>query len=298
MDKEQIDSYLLAGKINFEALELGSKLIKPGASMISVLDQIEAFIKSKGAELAFPAQISLNSTAAHFCPAADDVILNENDVVKLDVGVCVNGYIADAARTFDLSRNGANKELIAASRSALNNALKLIRPGVPIGDIGKEIHETIKAAGFTPIRNLSGHGLGKYMIHSPPSIPNVETGIQSMLRENQVIAIEPFATNGAGLVYEGGTATVFSLVEEKPVRSPIAKQILGDIKKFNGLPFTTRWFIPKYGVASTQLALRDLKALGIISSHPPLIEKQKGLVAQFEHSVIVKEKPIVYTRLD
>lgn len=295
MEKEVLDSYLLAGRINFEALNLGEKLIKPGASMIAVLDAIEEFIKSKGAWPAFPAQISLNNVAAHFCPVNEDVILKEGDLVKLDVGVSVKGYIADAARSIDL---GDNKELIGASRDALKAALSVVKPGVAIGEIGDAVHEAILKRGFTPIKNLSGHGLGRFQIHVSPSIPNIATGMKTPLKENQVIAIEPFATDGVGMIYESGTPTVFSLISNKQVRSQTARKMIQDIKEYGGLPFTPRWLVPKYGVAGTQLAIRDMMQAGVLNAHPPLLEKGKGLVAQSEHSVIVKEKPIVYTRFD
>jgi methionyl aminopeptidase len=263
--------------------------------MIDILDKIETYIKSKGAWPAFPAQISLNNIAAHFCPSNEDIILREGDVVKLDVGVSVNGYIADAARTIDL---GDNKELVLASKMALKNALKIIKPETELGEIGKTIQETITSYGFTPIRNLSGHGLGKFQVHNSPSIPNVATGSKTVLKENQVIAIEPFSTNGAGLVYESGTPTVFSLLSEKPLRNPNSRKIMEEIKKYNGLPFTSRWLIPKHGVAATQLALSEMTRVGVIHAHPPLLEKDRGFVAQWEHSVIVKEKPLIFTKHD
>lgn len=295
MDKEELNSYLMAGKINSQALDLGVKLIKPGASMIQILDKIEEFIKSKNALPGFPAQISLNNIAAHYCPAENDIIFAEGDVVKLDIGVSVNGFIADAARTIDL---GDNKELIMASKTALKNALSLIRTGVEIGEIGATIHETISGYGLTPIKNLSGHGLGKFQIHASPSIPNIVTGIKTVLKEDQVIAIEPFATNGVGIVYEAGAPTVFSFIGEKPMRSQISRKIMPELKSYEGLPFTSRWLIPKYGVAATQLALREMIQAGIVHPHPPLLEKGKGLVSQAEHSVIVKDKPIIYTKHD
>ncbi|PIN80459.1 type II methionyl aminopeptidase [Candidatus Woesearchaeota archaeon CG10_big_fil_rev_8_21_14_0_10_32_9] len=293
MQKEELDSFVLAGRIACDALDFGEKLIKPGQSMILILDQIEEFIKSQGAELAFPPQISLNNVAAHFCPDQEDVLLKEGDVVKLDVGTSINGYIADTARTIDL---GNNTELVNASKDALAQALKLIRPGVQIGELGKTIQETIMSHGFSPIRNLSGHGVGRYRIHGAPTIPNVETGDITELKENQTIAIEPFATTGAGIVYESGVSTIFTLRYEKPVRSPMARQVLQEIKKYNGLPFASRWLTKKFGVAKTSIALRELSQLGMLDAHPPLLDKAQGLVSQAEHSVIVKDKAIIYTK--
>ncbi len=295
MDKEQLESYIRAGKINSHALDLAVKMIKSGTAVVEILDKVEEFIRKEGAIPAFPAQISLNNVAAHFCPLNDELKLADGDIVKIDIGVCVNGYIADAARTVDL---GENKELVNASKLALKNALSIVKPGVEIGEIGKVIHETISNQGFTPIKNLSGHGLGRFEIHSTPSIPNVTTGIKTVLKEDQVIAIEPFATNGMGIVYESGNPTVFSFIGEKPIRNQTSRKMIQDIKKYDGLPFTLRWLIPKYGVASAQLALREMIQAGMIIQHPPLLEKGKGFVSQAEHSVIVRDKPIIYTKID
>jgi methionyl aminopeptidase len=295
VDKEQLDSYLLAGKINSQALDLGTRMIKPGVSVVEVLDKVEEFIKSKNATPAFPAQISINNVAAHFCPINDELKLAEGDVVKLDVGVSINGYIADAARTVDL---GNNKEIVLASQLALKNALAIVRPGIDVGEIGRVIQETISSFELTPIKNLSGHGLARYKIHAEPHIPNIKGTTRTELKEDQVIAIEPFATNGAGMVYESGTPTVFSFISEKPLRNPTSRKIVQELKQFDGMPFASRWLIPKYGVASTQLALREMVQLGIVHPHPPLLEKGKGIVSQAEHSVIVKDKPIIFTKYE
>lgn len=295
MDDEQLKSYVLAGKINSRALDLGTRLIKADASMIEILDKIEEFIRSEKAVPAFPAQISLNNIAAHFCPSSSDVILSEGDIVKLDIGVAVNGYIADSARTVDL---GNNKELVLSSKTALANALKLAKPGMQLGEIGQTIQETITGKGFTPIKNLSGHGLARFTIHSPPSIPNVATGSKIELKEGQVIAIEPFATNGTGIVYEAGIPTVFSMIADKPLRNLTARKMIADIRAYQGLPFASRWLISKYGNAAVNLGLKEMTIAGVLHAHPPLLEKGKGLVAQWEHSVIVADKPNIYTKHD
>lgn len=295
MEEEVLQCYKKAGKIAFEALNLGESLIKKGGSMIKVLDEIEIFIKSKEAEIAFPPQISINEIAAHFCPSTEDVTFKEGDVVKLDLGVAVEGYIADTARTIDL---GDNKELLEASKQALENALKIIKPGVTIGEIGKTIQDTITSKGLSPIRNLSGHGLGRYSVHEEPSIPNFATNDDTPLEEDQVIAIEPFATNGAGVVYESGIPTLFTLKIEKPVRSPNARIALREIKSYNGLPFTSRWLVNKMGAAKTAFALREMKTMGMLDEHPPLVDRAKGIVSQFEHTVIVRNPPIIITKGD
>ncbi len=295
MDKEPLQKYEKAGSIASQALKRGLSMIKPGASTKKILDETEAYIKSQGAGIAFPAQIAVNEVAAHYCPAEDDTILKEGDTVKLDVGVHIDGYIADTAKTIRL---GGQDDLVKASQDALREALKKISPGAMLGEIGKTIQETITSYGFAPIRNLSGHALGRYEVHAKPTIPNIDTGDKTELKENQVVAIEPFASKGAGIVYESSNPTLFTLIAEKPVRSPLTRQVLQEIKKYKGLPFTSRWLYNEHGIGKTRFALRELKSHGMLQEHPPLLDKARGVVSQAEHSVIIKDKPIIYTKGD
>lgn len=295
MEKEELEFLKQSGRLGAAALRKGTEMIKPGASVVQILDEVEKFIYDNKAIPAFPAQISINNVAAHFCPEDSDKIeIKEDDVVKLDVGVAVEGYIADNARTTCV--NG-HDDLVKASRDALNSALKLVRPGVQVSEIGKIVHETIDSYGFSPVRNLSGHGLERFEVHAGPTIPNFDTGDNSYeLEENDVIAIEPFASDGAGIVYESSNPTVFTLINEKPTRSMITRQVLAEIKKFQGFPFTTRWLKRKFGEGKVNFALREMRGKDMIQAHPPLLDKGKGLVSQAEHSMIVREKPIVYTK--
>ena len=294
MEKETIEKYVQAGKIAADALAYGKSLIKSGAKVIDVLDKVEERIIAAGGGLAFPAQISLNEVAAHYCSALNDATILNQQLVKLDVGVEIDGYIADCALTVDLS--GKNARLVEASEKALAAALKIVKPGVSLGEIGKVIQETITSYGFAPIKNLGGHGLDQYNIHSHPSIPNFDNGNKNVLEEGMVIAIEPFASTGAGVVQESSPATVFHLVEERGIRDPITRNVLREIKSYKGLPFTSRWLERKFGAAKTAFALRQLLNFNCLYDHPPLIDQNRGLVSQAEHSVIVLEKPIVFTR--
>ena len=295
MDQEIINKHIKAGKIAAEALQYGKSLIKVGVKVVDVLDKVEEKILADGGELAFPAQISLNEAAAHSCSDLNDnTVLSEEHVVKLDVGVHIDGWIADNALTVDLS--GKYENLVKASREALNNALKIIKPGVKLGEIGRVIHETITSYGFSPVKNLSGHGLGEYSIHTKPSIPNYDNHNENVLKEGDVIAIEPFASTGAGIVQESSPATVFTLVNDSGVRDPITRNVLKEIKTYKGLPFAKRWLERKFGTPKTNFALRILMKANCIQDHAPLNDQARGIVSQAEHSVIVLEKPIVFTR--
>ena len=297
MEQETIDKHIKAGKIAAESLQYGRSLIKVGTKVIDVLDAVENKNVELGGGIAFPAQISLNETAAHACSDLnDETVLSEEHIAKLDVGVHIDGWIADNALTVDLS--GKYEDLVKASREALNNALKIIKPGVKLGEIGKIIHETITSYGFSPVKNLSGHGLGEYNIHTKPSIPNYDNKNENILQEGDVIAIEPFASTGAGIVQESSPATVFTLVNDTGVRDPITRKVLQKIKTYKGLPFAKRWLEREFGTPKTNFALRMLFKAGCVQDHAPLVDQAKGIVSQAEHSVIVLEEPIVFTRLD
>ncbi len=296
MDKEIQDKLIKAGNIAGQALNYGASLVKPGVKVVDVCNEIENKIRELGGGLAFPPQVSLNDCAAHFCPDKDEVLEFSDQVISIDVGAHVDGYIGgDTALSIDLSNK--HEDLIKASREALNAALKLVRPGVEIRELGKVIHETITSFGFSPVRNLSGHGLNRWVIHCKPSIPNYDNGDTSILKEDDLIAIEPFASNGAGVIYESSPATIFQLVNKRPVRNIITRQVLKEIVSFDNLPFCRRWLENKFGSAKTNFALRELKVQEMLREHPPLLDQNHGLVSQAEHTIIVKDKPIILTKV-
>jgi len=297
------DKAIIAGKIAAKAIIYGQSIIKPDVKVVEILDKIEAFIKDNGGHMAFPAQVALNDIAAHFCPLADDPLtFKSTDIIKLDLGVHVDGIIADTAFTIVFREDNPKYDELMnikkASEEALSNVLKYVRPGITLGEIGLIIQETIAQYDVSPVRNLSGHGLGRYSVHEDPNIPNFDTRDKRELEENQIIAIEPFATNGHGMIFESTNATLFSLNNNKNIRSNITREILKDIQPFKNLPFTTRWLTSKHPLSKVRYALNDLKNSGIIHAYPPLIEMGKGMVGQSEHTVIVREKPIITTLRD
>jgi methionyl aminopeptidase len=303
VNEEDITNAILAGKIAAKAISYGKSIIEPGIKMVDALDKIEKFIKDNNGEIAFPAQVSLNEVAAHFCPLADDTTTFEStDMIKLDLGVHINGIIADTAVTIIFKEDNPKYEeflnLKKASEEALNNTIRFIRPGCTLGEIGLIIQESIAKYDLSPVKNLSGHGLGKYSIHESPTIPNFNTNDKHELQDNQMIAIEPFATNGNGMIFESNNPTLFSLNSIKGVRSTMTREILQDIQSFKKLPFTTRWLTSKHSISKARYGLNDLKNLGIIHDYPPLIETGRGMVSQSEHTVIVRDKPIITTLRD
>lgn len=276
-DNDTLEKYREAGRILTEVKDNAVKKIKVGASLLELAEHIESSIKEKGAGVAFPANISLNEEAAHATPSKNDKRVFARDLVKLDIGTHIDGYIADTAVTVDL---GNNKEIVRASQTALDAAIDVIKAGINTSEISEVIEKTITDFGFNPVVNLTGHGLEQYVQHAPPSILNkrIETGVN--LKEGQVVAIEPFCSNGKGRVYEAGHAEIFSLLELKPIRSRDARIVLNEIEKFKTLPFAKRWLQGR-----VDMSLRQLEVAGIIRSYPIL--KDRGLVSQSEDTVIV-----------
>ena len=295
MSPEMNSDFAKAGQIAGIALQYGKTLIRRDAVIAEVLDKIEASIRELGGEIAFPAQVALNETAAHFCPEDYDATFGD-DLVSLDIGAHVNGYVGDTALTVDLS--GRYGDLMKASRNALAAAVKAVGLGAKIGDIGAAIESEIEGFGYKPVQNLSGHGLGKYQIHTSPSIPNVDNGDRAELTEGMTIAVEPFATDGIGMVGEKGDPSIFMLTGNKPVRVGFVRDIRKEIDSLHGLPFTTRWLTRRFGEAKVQYAFNQFRQLGILHDFPPLVEKQGGMVSQAEHSFYIGEKTLITTKVD
>lgn len=299
IDEESKEYFLKAGQIAGKALTYACKTIKTGMPIRELLDKTEEKIISLGGEPAFPAQASINDIAAHYCPDIEDKTeFKENDIIKLDVGAHVEGFVGDNARTVYFGNDPEIKKLILASKKALENCFKLIKIGTPVNKIGSEINRTITSFGFNPIKNLSGHGLGVYEQHDSPNIPNYDNGDESLLEENEMIAIEPFATTGVGYVKDYGEPTLFSRINTKNARNPFARDILKEINKFDDLPFCSSWLQKKLGIPRTRVGLKELKNLEILREYPPLQEKSNGLVSQHEHSFLVGEKTIITTMVD
>ncbi|MHC1581417.1 MAG: type II methionyl aminopeptidase [Candidatus Syntropharchaeia archaeon] len=276
------DKYRKAGEIISEVREEVVKRIDVGIPLLEIAEFVENSIREKGASPAFPCNISRNDEAAHVTPSAGDKSVFGEDMIKIDLGAHIDGYIADTAITVDLS---GNPELVEASESALSAALEIIKEGVSTAEIGAVIEKTIRERGYMPIVNLTGHGLQQYVQHAPPQIPNVGRGRGVILKEGDVIAIEPFATDGAGRVTERGTAEIYQFIAKKPVRFPPSRELLKKIEVYKTLPFAKRWL----NVHRLDMALRKLEEVKAIRSYPALKEEEGGLVSQAEHTVIVRK---------
>ncbi len=273
-----------AGKITAEAREFGRKLVKENASTLEIAEKIENKIRELGGEPAFPVDVSIDHIAAHASPLINDESkLKKGDLVKLDLGASVDGYIGDSACTVEVGTKNHEK-LIKAAEEALAEALKLVKPGVKVCEIGAAIQKKIEEYGYTPIHNLSGHEIKQYLLHGGLTVPNYDNGDQRELKKGMVVAIEPFATDGEGKVMEGKPAGIFSLEQIKPIRNVNARKVISYIqKKYKTMPFSARWL--KF--PNINFILRILEKEGILKQYSQLPERRKGLVSQAEHTVEV-----------
>lgn len=295
MDKEKI---IKAGKIAGEVKKYARTIIKKGVPLIEIADKIDNKIKELGAKTGFPVNLSINEVAAHYTPTADDKTL-AHGLLKVDVGISIDGWIADTAFSLDLEDNEENKKLIQASQEAVDNAIKIVKSGVTTGEIGKVVQETIESHGFTPVVNLSGHEIKQFEIHAGLTIPNINNKSKDKLSSNSLYAIEPFATSGQGKIYNGADSNIYQIVEDKNTRSSTAREILKFIKQeYYTLPFCSRWIVRKFG-AKARFGLHELEKQGIIHHFKQLVEFSGKNVSQAEHTILIDKKgEVIITSLE
>jgi methionyl aminopeptidase len=284
---EALECLRRAGKVAAEVRRLGAEQIVAGARLLDVCEGVEAEIVRRGASVAFPAQTSRNEIAAHYCPAPEEqTTYREGDLAKLDIGVHVDGWVVDTAITVNVGNRADRQLFVEAAEAALQAAIRTISAGVFIRDVSAAIEGTIRSYRLQPMRNLCGHGVGRYLVHTPPPIPNSPDDMGAILIEGAVIAIEPFATDGHGLVSERGAAEVFRLDPERADLGAVEPALARSLLAFRGLPFARRQLreFPNELVADT---LRTLKHQGQLMSYPPLVERGGRPVAQAEHTIYV-----------
>lgn len=288
MDQEIKEKYRLAGSIGKRALEYGRSLIEPEALLYDVATGIEKHIEELGGKPSFPVNISINNEAAHYTPfEGDKKKLKRGDVVKLDVGAQVDGYLSDNAATVEVGEAGEHSDLIDASRDALNAAIKKLRPMMAVRQIGAEIEGVIRSRGFKPIRNLGGHGINRYDLHSEIFIPNYDDGNSTPLRNDIVIAIEPFASTGIGMVHNGPGGNIYILSGTKVREDEIL------YRNFNTVPFAQRW-VAKLMPNPDEYLRKMIKSKEV--SHFAVLREHRGsLISQAEHTVIILSDEIIVT---
>ena len=293
----QLEDYIKAGKIAAEVRENVRRKNWIGKTVYEICEEIEEEIRKRGAKCAFPVNTSINEVAAHYTAEPNDQItITDSDLVKIDLGAQINGYIADTAVTvcYDAQYDG----LVQAAEDALNNAISMIKAGVKASDIGRTIETTIKQMGYKPIANLSGHSLEQYTIHAGRSIPNIWSIGGFTLSENTAYACEPFVTteNGGGFVRNGKIKNIFALNSRKKTKNDEADKLLEYIwENFNMLPFALRWITKEWKEEKARELLEHLVKKKAVQAYPILIEVNEQRVAQAEHTFIPNENGATVT---
>jgi methionyl aminopeptidase len=283
-----------AGRIAAAARGFGAARIVAGATVAGVCAAVEDEIERLGGGLAFPAQSSRNAVAAHYCPGPrDPTRYEEGDLAKLDLGVHVDGWVVDTALTVNVGGSSGNARLVAATDAALAAAVAAAGPGVAVSVLSAEIARVIADHGLRPVRNIGGHGVGRFVVHCPPAVPNVPEHSSAVLRPGSVIAIEPFATDGEGLVAETGRAEVFRVDPRHEIGDGLgAPELLAALRAFRGLPFARRQ-LRRFPEAEVEACLERLASTRILSRYAPLVEVSGRKVAQTEHTIAVLEDGVV-----
>ncbi len=288
-DEEALEKFRLSGKILRETREEMKHFVREDMPIIEICEKAESFIRKKGGKPAFPCNVSINEIAAHYTsPPNDKRRVPKESIVKVDIGVHVDGYVTDTAITTCF--NPEYRSLTEAAEQALKMAVDNIHPGISTSRMGTIIESVIKNRGFKPISNLTGHQVGRYLVHAGISIPNVSQMSFSKIKLGSVYAIEPFVTlqNAAGRVENGEEVTIFRFLKSKPLKNPYAKQLLKYIEEnFRTLPFAERWLqgiVPEKHYREAFLELLSSKAL---MGYPIFIEISRKPVAQAEHTVLI-----------
>jgi methionyl aminopeptidase len=295
----EFDDYVQAGKIAGEVRENVRKTDWIGKTVFEICEHVENEIRKRGAKCAFPVNTSINEVAAHYTAEPnDELTITDDDLVKIDLGAQINGYIADTAVT--VCYNPEYDNLVQAAEQSLNNAMSMIKVGVKSSDVGRTIEKTIKQMGFLPIANLSGHSLDQYTIHAGKSVPNIWSIGSFTFDENQAFACEPFVTTGEGLgfVHEGKIKNIFAISSRKKTKDKEADKMLDFIwQNFNLLPFALRWLTKEWDEKEARILLDTLVRKKAVHAYPVLVEGNGKRVAQAEHTFIPNENGVTITTI-
>lgn len=288
---ETFDKWAQAGRVAAQALQVGKDLCTPGRPLIEVVEAVESFVHDQGLGMAFPCTVSLNECAAHYTPDHADVsTLQEGDVVKLDCGAELDGALSDNALTVEVGTND-HEALIKAAEDCLQTALSIIGPNCNLGDVGAAVELTAKDHGFKTIQNLTGHSLERYNLHAGLTVPSVGMRLGRRPRIGDVLAVEPFVTDGqSGRVENSGPGNIYHFQRSRPQRMPSAKRVLGAIQsRYPKLPFAERWLKDTVDAKKLPFTLSQLQKGALIKHYPALSESSGGQVAQFEACVVITE---------
>ena len=286
---EASEALMKAGGIASKVREEARSFVEVGKPLVEICDFVEGRIRDLGGAPAFPCNVDVDQVAAHYTsPAGDSSVVVDGSLVKVDIGVHVDGYIADTAVSVCLDPR--HDGMVEAAEAGLDAALKMVRAGARSSDIGASIERAIRGRGFAPIRNLTGHRMARYVVHAGQSIPNVSGAMGHRLKAGEVYAIEPFSVppRAAGMVTDGPPGNIYRFQKKRRVRSDEARRMLRFIQsEFRTLPFASRWVLRRFPGPGGVEAFSELQGSKCVYSYPQLVERGRAPVAQAEHTVIV-----------
>ncbi|KAK9437283.1 methionine aminopeptidase [Metarhizium brunneum] len=311
LNSDFLSDYRQAAETHRQVRQWAQKNIKPGQTLTEIANGIEDSVRrlvghdglSEGdaihAGMAFPLGLNIDEIAAHFSPnSGNKTVLQHNNVMKIDIGVHVNGRIVDSA--FTMAFDPMYDNLLAAVKDATNTGVREAGIDVRLGELGGYIQEAMESYeceinGTTypikPIRNITGHSILHYSIHGSKSVPSVKTNDTTKMEEGDVFAIEPFGSTGKGKVYDQGEVSHYALRSDAPkvdLHLSSAKSLLYSIKKnFSTLPFCRR-YLDRIGHEKYLLGLNHLVKSGIVEDYPPLVDQKGSYTAQFEHTILLR----------
>ena len=290
-------SAVRSGEIAARVLKETSEMIEPKVKIIKICTAAEKKIRDYGGIPAFPCNVSVNHIAAHSTsPKGDRSEIPEFGLVKLDIGVHVDGYITDTALTVDI--DGTLEGFIAATEDALDESIAMMHPTVSLGDIGANIERVIKDYGLRPISNLTGHNIKRYQLHAGKQVPNTKIRGLPRVEVGEYYAIEPFATSGIGTVVDSDYVYIFANtgldIQLTGIKETLRTYLL---EKYGPLPFASRWIGSSRKDVDIVDEIRTLIRANAIRGFPLQMEKKGRPVSQAEHTVFVSEEgPVVLTK--
>lgn len=291
LPQDVLEKYRRAGRIAAEVREQMRSSVLEGMPIIEICEKAEGLILKKGGRPAFPCNVSIDEVAAHYTsPPGDRKRVASRSVVKVDIGVHVDGYIADTAIT--VCFNPEYEDLVTTAEEALHAGIKAIHGGLFTSSFGSTVQRTIESHGLRPVSNLTGHQVGRFMIHTGKSLPNVSHLSASRVNADDVMAIEPFVTlkDAAGKVGDKPETTIFRFDRHKSLKDEYAKRLCDFIvKNFRTLPFAERWLQDVLPPSHYKAAFSELLSSKSVMAYPVYVEVSGKPVAQAEHTVLVKK---------
>ncbi|KAE8331737.1 MetAP 2-2 [Aspergillus sergii] len=313
-DDSVLSDYRKAAEIHRQVRHWTQENVRPGQTLteiaVGIEDGVRALLDNAGLEtgqclqsgMGFPTGLALNDCVAHYTPnpGQKDIVLQASDVMKVDFGVHINGWIVDSA--FTMSFDPTYDNLLAAVKDATNTGIKNAGVDVRISDVSAAIQEAMesyeveiggKVFPVKPVQDISGHNINRYQIHGGKSIPFVKNSSQTKMEEGEIFAIETFGSTGRGSTVEGFGVYGYGKDPSAPKRvtSPLAsaRSLYKTINENFGSIVFCRRYLERLGVERYLAGMNSLVNNGIVEQYAPLMDVKGSYSAQFEHTILLRE---------